>query len=155
MNENIEAIKFYKASDPFGEFSNLYRRKIIYNNLTWDSTESAYQFHKFTDSKLSAWILQAPRQSILAMTAHLFNIPRYKEMYVRPDWDKIKVDLMRELLYCKFYQHKDLKICLISTGSSLLVEDTTDDYFWGCGSEGTGKNILGKLLMEVRADLQK
>jgi N-glycosidase YbiA len=30
------------------------------------------------------------------------------------------------------------------------VEKTTGDYYWGCGTNGTGKNMLGKILMETR-----
>ena len=28
------------------------------------------------------------------------------------------------------------------------------DTFWGCGAEGTGQNMLGVILMEVRAGLR-
>jgi len=35
-----------------------------------------------------------------------------------------------------------------------LIEQTSTDYYWGCGTNGTGKNMLGKILMQVR-DLMK
>jgi hypothetical protein len=35
-------------------------------------------------------------------------------------------------------------------------EDTTtsNDMYWGCGADGTGQNMLGKVLMEVREELK-
>lgn len=39
---------------------------------------------------------------------------------------------------------------LISTRDIELIEKTTNDYYWGCGTDDTGKNMLGKIIMEVR-----
>jgi ribA/ribD-fused uncharacterized protein len=50
----------------------------------------------------------------------------------------------------KFTQHDDLKKVLLDTGDAELIEDTTSDYYWGNGTNGTGKNMLGKILMETR-----
>jgi predicted NAD-dependent protein-ADP-ribosyltransferase YbiA (DUF1768 family) len=35
------------------------------------------------------------------------------------------------------------------------IQKTTTDYTWGCGTDGTGKNYLGIILMQIRAQLQK
>jgi len=35
-------------------------------------------------------------------------------------------------------------------GREELIEKTTTDYYWGCGTNGTGRNMLGIILMEVR-----
>lgn len=32
----------------------------------------------------------------------------------------------------------------------LIVEKSTNDYNWGCGKDGSGKNMLGRILMDVR-----
>ena len=146
-----EELKFYRASHKdYGFLSNLYPVKIYYDTI-WDSVESAYQFHKFKDAKIGAWVIQAPRQSILAMTGHLFY--KYKE-YIRDDWDTFKVGLMADLLQAKFKQNKDLAELLLQTGDKILIEDSPSDYFWGCGKDGTGENMLGKLLMSVRLGLK-
>ena len=54
----------------------------------------------------------------------------------------------------KVYQNDDLADCLVDTGDQPLIEGNTwGDRFWGvCG--GTGMNHLGRLLMEVREELQ-
>ena len=50
--------------------------------------------------------------------------------------------------------HKDIQQTLLETGDEELVESTTNDYYWGCGTKGTGKNMLGKILMEVREQIR-
>ena len=60
---------------------------------------------------------------------------------------------MREALRAKFTQHPDLKELLLRTGSAQLVEHTANDNYWGDGGDGSGKNRLGILLMELRAEL--
>jgi ribA/ribD-fused uncharacterized protein len=61
---------------------------------------------------------------------------------------------MREAIRFKFTNHEDIKEILLSTGEDELVEDSPIDYYWGIGADGTGKNMLGKLLMELRTDLK-
>jgi predicted NAD-dependent protein-ADP-ribosyltransferase YbiA (DUF1768 family) len=34
------------------------------------------------------------------------------------------------------------------------VENSPIDYYWGCGKDGSGKNKLGQILMEVREILR-
>ena len=41
------------------------------------------------------------------------------------------------------------------TGGSTIVEHTTHDAYWGDGGDGTGKNMLGVILMEVRRELRE
>jgi ribA/ribD-fused uncharacterized protein len=55
----------------------------------------------------------------------------------------------------KFETHADIRETLLGTGDQELVEKTTGDYYWGCGTNGTGKNMLGKILMETREILRK
>jgi N-glycosidase YbiA len=61
---------------------------------------------------------------------------------------------MRQALRAKFTQHPDIQKILLETGNEELIENTTKDHYWGCGSTGTGKNMLGKLLMELRDELR-
>ena len=35
----------------------------------------------------------------------------------------------------------------------MLVENAPNDYYWGCGKDGSGKNMLGQLLMKLRAEI--
>ena len=35
-----------------------------------------------------------------------------------------------------------------------LIEANPADYFWGEGKDGSGKNMMGRILMEIRAYLK-
>ena len=61
---------------------------------------------------------------------------------------------MRVAVRAKFEQHEELAAKLLSTGNSKLIEKTSGDYYWGCGTNGTGKNMLGVILMQVREELR-
>jgi len=61
---------------------------------------------------------------------------------------------MKLVLRAKFSQHTHLMGMLLDTGDALLVEDSPHDAFWGIGRDGTGKNQLGLLLQETRAELR-
>lgn len=57
---------------------------------------------------------------------------------------------VRHYIYAKFTQHPDLNDLLLATVNAKIVEHTTNDSYWGDGGDGSGKNMLGKLLMETR-----
>ena len=61
---------------------------------------------------------------------------------------------MRQALRAKFTQHPDLQKLLLDTGDAVLVEHTTNDNYWADGGDGSGKNRLGLLLMELREQLR-
>ena len=72
---------------------------------------------------------------------------------VRPDWDAVKIDIMRQLLREKFSEPK-LAEALLDTGDAELVEGNVwGNSFWGL-SEGRGENMLGRLLMQVRGEIR-
>ena len=78
---------------------------------------------------------------------------RSRKRPLRPDWEEVKVDIMREAVLTKFIQHTDLQEILIDTGNAPIVEHSERDSYWGDGGDGKGQNVLGKLLMEVRERL--
>lgn len=73
---------------------------------------------------------------------------------LRSDWEKVKDDVMREAVRAKFTQNEHLKKTLLSTGDAALVEHTVNDSYWGDGGNGKGKNMLGKILMEIREEIK-
>ncbi|TWT38785.1 Swarming motility protein YbiA [Blastopirellula retiformator] len=77
---------------------------------------------------------------------------RGRKRTLRRDWESAKVNVMREALLAKFRQHDDLRALLLGTGEAKIIEHTERDDYWG---DGRGKNMLGRLLMEVRAKLRE
>ncbi len=62
---------------------------------------------------------------------------------------------MRFAVLEKFKQHKEIREILLSTGNARLLEHTKNDFYWADGGDGSGKNMLGVILMEVREQLKK
>lgn len=74
---------------------------------------------------------------------------------IRPDWEEIKLTVMREALALKFAEGSTLALKLLSTGDQRLVEGNTwGDTFWGVTEDLGGSNWLGHLLMARRAELR-
>lgn len=148
----IREIRFYRASEkPYGAFSNLYRREIEFEGVTFITAEHAYQAGKARKSAVQAWLMAAPSPALLAMAAHGLY---YWD--ITPGWSTVKFDRMRAVLRAKFTQHEDLQQLLLSTGNAKLIETATTDNpvnrLWG-EVNGVGKNMLGVMLMELRNEL--
>ena len=147
-------IRFYRASErPWGAFSNLYRREVEFEGETYATSEHAYQAGKARKPEVRTWLMSAPTPALLAMAAHGLY---YWDII--PGWSRTKFDRMRGVLRAKFTQHDDLRVLLLSTGDARLVESATVDNevnrLWG-EVNGQGRNMLGELLMELRASLRR
>ena len=79
---------------------------------------------------------------------------RDRERPLRADWEEVKDDIMRRAVKAKFEQHEEIRAVLLGTGDAEIFENTTGDYYWGIGTRGDGKNMLGIILVEVREALR-
>lgn len=148
-----DEIRFYRASEkPYGAFSNLYRREVEFEGEVFSTSEHAYQAGKARKPEVKKWLMASPSPSLLAMAAHGLY---YWD--VAPGWSTTKFDRMKNVLRAKFTQHEDLRELLLLTGDARLVESATVDNevnrTWG-EVNGVGRNMLGKLLMEIRDELR-
>ena len=66
------------------------------------------------------------------------------------DWENVKDNIMRKAVWAKFNQYQSLKDLLLSTDNDMLVEHTKNDKYWADAGDGTGINMLGLILMEIR-----
>lgn len=75
---------------------------------------------------------------------------------LRPDWESVKFDIMRELIASKFRYNPQLRNQLIATGDAKLIEENYwHDNTWGVCTcprcrNTAGRNMLGAILMETR-----
>ena len=83
------------------------------------------------------------------------RLGRSRKVSIRKDWEKLKDGVMHLAVSKKFTQHGDLAELLVSTNNRKLVERTVNDDYWGDGGDGMGKNMLGRILMAVRTQLQR
>jgi len=141
-------IKFYKTGKKYGEFSNFYKKRIMIDGKKYRSTEHYYQSKKFEGTEWEEYIRNqtTPRKSA--------EEGRRKDLPLREDWADIKNEIMITALYYKF-KDEALRNLLLSTEEEELVENSPFDCYWGCGLDGSGKNILGKQLMSLRTVIRK
>lgn len=134
---------FYEQE--FYVLSNFSSFTLMWRGFKFDTSEAVYHWEKFPEyPNLQDYIRNAPS----AHDAYHFA-QRYKSLY-RPDWDNVKVNIMREILLEKVKQHPYVKQKLSETGDRELIEDSWRDNFWGWGPNKDGRNVLGKLWMEIR-----
>ncbi|MBD2003205.1 MULTISPECIES: NADAR family protein [Cyanophyceae] len=145
-------IYFYKVDDPYGCFSNFSPHCIHLLGQDWATVEHYYQAQKFVGTKDEALILEIASAKTPMQAA---TLGRDRTRHIRPDWESLKTEIMREAVLIKFLTHLDIQSILLSTGDRLLVEDSQIDYYWGCGKDKTGQNYLGKILMSVRQEIRQ
>jgi ribA/ribD-fused uncharacterized protein len=143
-----ERILFYLTGDSFGELSNFAPYPIRVGGVVWPTTEHFFQAQKF--------VAEGDREAIRGEPSPMkaAKMGRDRRRALRPDWDAIKVSVMLQALREKFHQHRALAAMLAGTGDAEIVEHTRNDHYWADGGDGSGGNMLGKLLMRVRSELR-
>ncbi len=142
------AILFYKVNDSYGCFSNFSKHGFELDGKYWSTSEHYFQAQKFIGTDFEEQV----RLALSPMDAAIMGRDRSKPL--RSDWEQIKDTIMFNAVLAKFRTHEDIRNILLSTGYEEIIENTSDDYYWGCGKKGTGKNMLGKVLMKVREILK-
>jgi len=139
-------IKFYKTSGPHGFLNNFKKARMFIYGRWWNNVEAPYQSQKTLDigEQLQIWEADTPRKAR----------DLGQKVTLRSNWDKVKDQVMYECVLAKFLQNADLRRELMKTDPEVLVEDSPIDSYWGCGKDGTGKNMLGLTLMKVRQELK-
>ena len=143
----VGPIRFYSVGDEWGEFSNFAPFPIVLAKKTWPTTEHYFQAQKFKDPAARERVRKAKTPRLAA------RIGRDRKNKLRRDWESVKVQVMTDAVRAKFQQHEDLRELLMSTGEAKLVEHTSNDAYWGDGGDGSGRNMLGLVLMRVRDEL--
>lgn len=125
--------------------SNFYERQVVYQGLTYGSSEAAFQAQKTASAE--------ERQVFTTLTP-MQSKKMGRKITLRPDWEEVKTQVMYEIILAKFTQNTDLAEKLIATGDQELVEGNYwKDTCWGV-CNGVGENRLGKILMRVREEIK-
>jgi N-glycosidase YbiA len=142
-------IYFYSAKDgDYGCFSNFSPHGFELDGQYWPTSEHYFQAQKFAGTQHAEEIRRAKSPAIAA------RIGRSHQRPLRPDWEQVKDDVMRRAVRHKFETHAALQAILLGTADEEIVENAPGDTYWGCGADGSGKNMLGKILMETREILR-
>jgi len=131
-----------RFAGPWTKLSNFSACPIWYEGHIYPSVEHAYQAQKTLDPVLQQSIRNTSTANIAKKMGRMVAL--------RPDWEDVKIPLMRILLAEKFSQEPERSL-LLSTGDHFLVEGNWwGDRFWGQCPVGTGSNHLGRMLMGIR-----
>lgn len=130
--------------------SNFAGCSIEFDGEEYDSVEHAFQAAKTLDENERYIVRSAiwPRDAKRAG----------RRVTLRPDWDQIKVEVMWSLVWQKFtrpdrHGRNYFADRLLDTQLEVLVEGNHwGDTTWGV-CNGHGLNLLGNILMQVRAHL--
>ncbi len=128
--------------------SNFWLVSIAYKGRVYPSVEHAYMSQKNLSEVWQEFCVSEPDpRKVKKMSM---------EICLRPDWEEVKMDIMKELTFIK-YQNQELREKLLATEDEYIQEGNDwGDTFWGVDiNTGEGKNMLGKIIMEVRDDLRK
>lgn len=174
----MSVIKFYAPQNAYGFLSNYYVNEFHSDtyNVKAKSAEHLFQAAKFWwkaqngDYSIFYEILAANTCDGTKFLANkkyksqhnaywhqplAFNSPLLRDpISQRSEFrnEALKAHIMIRIVREKF-QVPTLRTMLLQTGNSTLIEDSSKDDYFGMNN-GVGKNILGKILMAVREEIQ-
>lgn len=126
--------------------SNFFEIPVTYDGITYQNNEAAFQAQKclnYEDRKQFRHLNPSEAK-------HLG-----RRVSLRPDWERIKVQEMTNIVHEKFDQNKDLGQKLLDTDSAYLEEGNNwGDRIWGTVN-GNGQNLLGQILMAEREKIKE
>lgn len=132
--------------------SNFSRHQVVLDGFYYPTAEHAFQAAKTLDPNLRHEF----RHDISPATAK----HRGRLLRLRPDWEHVKVQVMRLVLASKFTVNDNLAGRLIFQTPTVLIETNGwHDNEWGdcaCGRPQCvlpGNNLLGRCLMDLRTYL--
>ena len=143
---NPASIKFFDSDQPYYFLTNFYEEApIIIDGNKFKTAEHYYQWQKFSDPIMQKRIINAPTARIATDLANQYHYLKV------PNFDRITA--MKKAVKAKFEQHPELASALKATGQRPLIEHNMHDSFWSDGGDGSGFNMMGRILMEVRSEI--
>lgn len=148
LEEDNNIIDSFRKEHSF--LSNFYPASIKAGAIQYPTVEHAYQASKTND--YFAWMKISHLPAKQAGKAKRLG----RKVRRTKDWDMVKISKMRNFLQQKFNNYDNFKQQLLETGDAILIEGNRwHDNYWGnckCDKCKTieGKNMLGRLLMEIR-----
>lgn len=126
--------------------SNFFLCRVEWEGRVYGSAEAAYQSGKYPAAERDVFTTLDPDAAKeLSLT----------KPYDTAAWEARRERTMREVVWAKFSRNPELAKKLLATGDRYLEETNWwGDTIWGV-YQGSGQNLLGKILMDARARLAK
>ncbi|MGD9276592.1 MAG: NADAR family protein [Candidatus Pacearchaeota archaeon] len=141
-----DKIFFYPKE--FYVFDNFSSFQIEYNGFVFPTSEHAYQAMKFI--KANPKIFEEIKKAKSAHEAQKLAMKNKDKVDL--EWEKNKIHIMKSILKNKIDQHPYILKKLLQSGEREIIEDSWRDEIWGWGKNKDGKNLLGKIWMELREE---
>ena len=143
------------AAEEWGVLGNFGRASVVINGVEFNKTEKLFQCMKFTHAPV---IKEIYAQNGMGMKKKAQK--KEYQVYVREDWPRIFLDVLKFVLVTKYEQSESFRAELERSKGLFIVEDETGRN--GCkksadaygtirvGDEMVGPNLLSQFLMELR-----
>jgi ribA/ribD-fused uncharacterized protein len=142
----IKKIDRFTKESGYDFLSNFYMATVRFEGKLYPSVEHAYQASKTFDPIVRDIIRKAKTPGDAKKLG--------QGVLVRPDWNNVRVQIMRLLIHEKF-ENPFLRPLLVATGDAeLILNNRWNDKFWGV-CRGSGENWLGKILMDERKKIKE
>lgn len=173
---NCNCISFYKAGDT-SFLGNFHACKVFVFGHTFECSEAAFQWKKFDllvkDDRFN-YLNEEEQKKILSGISKLESSNGEDSFKIRQELDALfsqipnfwpkgwknggRDKVMWEILQAKFTQNLDLMEALRASKQSYLLEHNQRpgrDTYWSDNNDGSGHNMLGKMLMAIRDGKEK
>ena len=147
---------FKKTNEQYGGLSNMAPGfPLCVNGVSIRTSEALYQACRFPHIPELQRLILGERSP---MTAKMIGKPHRTDS--RKDWSRVRIPIMRWCLRLKLSQNwNKFSTLLLSTKDKPIVEESQKDCFWGAKPQEdgsiVGRNVLGRLLMELREELHR
>ena len=140
-------------SGEYAFLSNFYPSSLKYDGVEYPTLEHAYQAAKTLDA--------GEREKMRTVATPGAAKKMGRRVKRRKDWFAVNLGIMTALIRQKFTRYPELGEWLLATGDRELIEANSwgDDFFGMVKDAKTGawhgENHLGKMLMQIRAELRE
>ena len=150
-----QTIGFTSTAAEWGILSNFAKTPMVVNGVEFACVEQMFHYIRLNNEMERAEYLKLTPNMGLKMKAKAFK----KRGVERSDWREIAVDVMRFCLNHKYQASAEFRKALADSGDRFIVEDESNRKMkpdsWGAvldtaTNEYYGKNIMGRLLIELR-----
>ena len=150
-----QTVGFTSIAAEWGIFSNFAKTPMVVNGIEFVCVEQMFHYIRLNSETERAEYLKVAPGLALKMKAKAFE----KRGIERSDWKNIAVDVMRFCLNHKYQASETFRKELERSKGKSIIEDESNRRknpdSWGAvydaeTNEYYGKNIMGRLLMELR-----
>ena len=154
-------ICFHNPEEQNGYLSNWYCSAFTVDEITFSSMEQYMMYKKailFQDYQTAEKILSTDD------VAEIKALGRIVQHFDEEIWREKRVSIVHKGVLQKFLQNPELAEKLLETGEQMIAECAVKDKIWGiglsmgdeerfCVDKWKGQNLLGQILMQVRAEI--